>query len=60
MANKKRIKKEIKYHYICRDKNGDLFMTTEKCSNIEEAKQNVGDNEVLYPFKQALYEIVLN
>jgi len=45
-----------KHHYICRDAEGNLFMTTEKCASMEEAQQFVGENEVLYPFLEVFYE----
>ena len=45
-----------KYHYICKDSDGGLFMTTERCSSKEDAKQYVGDSEVLYPFIEDVYE----
>ena len=48
--------KKLKYHYICKDKNGGFFMTTEKCEGVEEAQMYIGDNEVLYPFFDELYE----
>lgn len=47
----------MSYHYVCRDALGNLFMTTEKCSNEEEAKQYIGENKVLYPFIQEIYEV---
>ena len=45
------------YHYVCKDDEGNLFMTTEKCSSAEEAQQYIGDNEVLYPFIQERIEV---
>ena len=48
-----------KYHYICKDKEGGLFMTTERCINTEDAKQYIGDNEVLYPFIEDDYYQIL-
>jgi hypothetical protein len=46
---------EDKYHYICKDKDGKLFMTDERCVDTEDAKQYVGENEVLYPFIEDKY-----
>lgn len=43
------------FHYICRDSEGGLFMTTEKCVKKEDAEQYVGNNEVLYPFDEEAY-----
>ena len=48
--------KKLKYHYICKDKNGGFFMTAEKCESAKEAQMYIEDNEVLYPFFDELYE----
>jgi len=39
----------MKYQYLCKTKDGELFITTEKCANAEDAKQYVGDGRVIRP-----------
>ena len=46
-------KKETpRYHYMCEDKEKNIFFTTERCATLEEAQEYVdmGGNKAIKPF----------